>query len=118
ITLYEAAVVPTALPINAVEGQAFSGPVTTFVDPAGPEVVGNYAAMIDWGDGTASTAGTISLSGNTFTVFGTHTYAEEGQYVVSMMIDHEAASCACIFETLATVADAPLLASANPVSAT
>lgn len=80
-------------------------------------MVGDYAATIDWGDGSAPTAGAISLSGTTYTVFGAHTYAEEGRYVMSMTIQHETTGT-CIFESIATVADAALLASANAVSTT
>jgi hypothetical protein len=116
ITLYDAALSPTALPISATERTAFSGVVATFIDTGGPEVLADYSATIDWGDGTAPTAGTIG-GGPTFTVTGSHTYAEEGSYVVSITVNHETTGT-CIFETTATVADAALTASGTPVSAT
>jgi len=39
-------------------------------------------ATINWGDGTLPTQGTVSLSGNTYTVTGTHTYNKEGTYPI------------------------------------
>src|SRR5439155_12234439 len=51
-----------------------------------------------------------------YTISGTHTYAEEGRYVISMTVDHETIST-CIFETSATVADAPPNGTAKAVSA-
>jgi hypothetical protein len=39
-----------------------------------------YHAVISWGDGTYSAASAIILSGGTFLVLGSHTYAEEGTY--------------------------------------
>jgi autotransporter-associated beta strand protein len=40
----------TALNINPSEGSAFSGPVATFTDPGGSENLGDYSALINWGD--------------------------------------------------------------------
>jgi autotransporter-associated beta strand protein len=117
ITLYDAALSPTALPVSATEGAAFTVPVATFIDTGGPEAISDYVATIDWGDGMPADTGTISLSSGTFTVTGSHTYAEEGRYVVSLSVQHETTGT-CIFETIATVADAPLNATANPVGAT
>ena len=51
--------------------------VATFTDVGGPEPIGNYSAAIDWGDGSSASAGTVSLASGTFTVQGSHTYAEE-----------------------------------------
>jgi hypothetical protein len=67
----------TGNPIQALEGQAFSGPVATFTDsdPAS-EGAGHYQATIDWGDSSTS-AGVISGSGSSYTVSGTHTWLEE-----------------------------------------
>ena len=72
--------------------------VATFTDPGGPEPnssdpsgsIGNhYQATIDWGDTSDPDIGTIGLSGSTFTVTGSHTYAKEGTYTITTMIDHE-----------------------------
>jgi hypothetical protein len=60
----------------AVEGvPSATQTVATFTDPGSPEGVGDYSAMIDWGDGTAPSLGTITQSGTVYTVSGSHTYA-------------------------------------------
>jgi phosphodiesterase/alkaline phosphatase D-like protein len=48
-----------------------------------------YTASIDWGDGTPSTTGTVTLAGSTFAVSGNHTYAEEGNFTVTTSITHD-----------------------------
>jgi hypothetical protein len=40
----------------------------------------DYTAIIYWGDGSSSPASAITQSGGTFSVHGSHTYAEEGAY--------------------------------------
>jgi phosphodiesterase/alkaline phosphatase D-like protein len=53
-----------------------------------PTLGNNYTATIDWGDKTQPTTGVVTLSGNTFSVSGNHTYQEEGQYHIKTMITH------------------------------
>ena len=67
-----------------------SGAVTlaTFTD-ATPSAAGNYTATIDWGDGGTTpdtSAGTVTLAGNLFTVTGSHTYSTRGEYPVSVSV--------------------------------
>ncbi len=116
-TVSDPAVIATAVPVTAVEGQAFSGkPVATFTDPGGAEGVGDYSATIDWGDGTTST-GTITPGGGTFTVSGDHTYAEESAadhpgsnpYDITVTISHEAAPTTTV-HTSAVVSDPAVVA--------
>jgi len=98
------AAVPTVVGVSASEGAAFgNAAVATFTDPGGAEVLTDYSATINWGDGTNST-GTISVSGGVFTVAGSHTYAEEGSYTVSATISHDSAASASATGT-ATVTD-------------
>src|SRR5262249_32060927 len=52
-------------------------------------VASDFVAMIDWGDGTTS-AGTISGSGGAFSVSGSHTYAQGGQYTVDALVADDA----------------------------
>ena len=67
--------------INATATVQFSGAVD---NPASCNAVGGSAtAMIDWGDGTADTTGTISASD---VISGTHTYAATGTYEGSVTI--------------------------------
>ena len=82
---------------TAVEGQAFAGTVATFTDPGTPtgEPLNEYAATIDWGDGSTPSVGTITETpGNpaVFTVSGTHAYAEESDpgtpYEITVTVQH------------------------------
>jgi hypothetical protein len=75
--------VVSVLAIHPKEGLLFNGPVATFTDPAGGPP-SNYVASINWGDGSPITAGTITLSGGTFTVSGSHTYSEEGAPILQV----------------------------------
>src|ERR1700736_2445434 len=63
---------------SATEGTAINGEVATFADTsAGPHTSGDYRANIDWGDGTTTLGAAVTGSGQSFTVSGSHTYADE-----------------------------------------
>ena len=83
--------------------QAFTAPVATFTDSylGSP---GDFSASIDWGDSTTST-GTITQSGSTFTVNGTHTYAAHGTYAPTVTITSIAGTTASVSDSV-VVADA------------
>ena len=99
------AVVATGVAFNAVARVTLSGQVVaTFTDPAGAEAVTDYRATINWGDGTASSTGSITISGSTFTVSGSHTYGEMGAYPTTVTISHETAPSSQASST-ATVSD-------------
>jgi ELWxxDGT repeat protein len=104
--------------LSFVEGASGGGVVATFrdADPAGQ--VGDYTATIDWGDGSNS-AGTVTANGNGFAVNGTHTYAEErGSVTVPITVTiTDFAFGQVVVSSSATVADAPLKASAIAVTA-
>jgi len=75
--------------ITAQEGVSFNGPVASFTDSdSSQSSVANFSATIAWGDGTTS-AGTIT-SGATFGVTGTHTYADEGNFTVTITVTDSA----------------------------
>src|SRR5260370_41079544 len=80
------------LPAAGQEGAAIgaiSG-IATFTDPAGAEVVGDYTATINWGDGSTDTGTVVNSGGNTFRVDAPdHTYAEEGSYTVNVTLKHD-----------------------------
>ncbi len=70
-------------------------------------------ATINWGDGTLPTQGTVSLSGNTYTVTGSHTYEKEGDYPITTTIAQQGYNATVFTTTInntATVADAGLSA--------
>jgi uncharacterized repeat protein (TIGR01451 family) len=99
-----------ASPVNVVAPLNVSTtvPVATFTDPSGDTVVGNFAATIDWGDGTTPTAGVISLgSGGTFTVTGTHTFTTLGTFNMSVSITHAGSAGVTVTPTATVINPAP-----------
>jgi hypothetical protein len=91
--------------------------VATFTD-TDPSPVTDYSATIDWGDGT-TTAGTVSQSGNSFKVNGTHTYAEEvaastpEQLTVTIQENNGADQDTATAQSTASVADADVFTVGN-----
>ncbi len=115
---------PTA---SSTEGAAFSGPVASFADgnPTAPLTDYNYV-MINWGDGTPATIGTVSQpggAGTPFVVGGVHTYADAGvnggtgHYPIVVNV-HDVDGSTLAIASTADVADVPLSVSGklNPTS--
>jgi uncharacterized repeat protein (TIGR01451 family) len=59
--------------------------VATFTHASAVEPTSAFSATINWGDGTSS-AGTISLSGSTYVVRGSHTYSGGGRHTISTTV--------------------------------
>ncbi len=59
--------------------------VATFAHASGVEPTSAFVATINWGDGSNS-AGTITLSGSTYTVKGSHTYSQNGSRTVTATV--------------------------------
>jgi PKD repeat protein len=59
--------------------------VATFTHANGVEPASAFIATVNWGDGSTS-AGTITQSGTTYTVKGSHTYAKNGTYTVTTTV--------------------------------
>jgi hypothetical protein len=118
ITAAGSAIAPT-------EGTPFTGTVATFTDPDPHGDAADYAATIDWGDGTPPTTATITKgTDGKFSVSGSHTYADESSYQPSITItDPDTRFNTATVTATARVADAPLTASGtstpstNPVNA-
>ena len=100
--------------INGVEGQTLQNvPVATFT---GPSSSAGTTAIINWGDGTASTGviGGPDQNG-VFTVTGTHTYAEEGTpehggpFVITVSVISGTTTASVTDNT--NIADAPIVGS-------
>jgi hypothetical protein len=90
---------PAVVPTGGFTATAYAGvassmqPLVVFTDPGGAEALPDYSALINWGDNSAPSAGTISFNAGTgvFTVQGGHPYARTGNYVVTVTIHHDAA---------------------------
>jgi subtilisin-like proprotein convertase family protein len=128
-------------PVDGVGGQVLqlteatdSGTVLvgTFTDPGGDEPLASYAAVINWGDGTASTPATISPNPNAagFIIEGTHRYGEDsvvldtatGQfvdrpYVITITITTGGANPVVITSS-ASVANQPVQLTPSTITAT
>jgi RHS repeat-associated protein len=103
--------------IHAVEGQAFTGTVATFIPPDPGAQAGDFAATIDWGDGHTST-GTVAEDANgTFSVVASNTYAAEGAYPIEVEVDGPD-GYAAVATGLAEVAFAPITSAGTSFSAT
>ncbi|HEX5443119.1 MAG TPA: TIGR03118 family protein, partial [Pirellulales bacterium] len=98
------------------EGNAFSGTVATFSDGDGNTLPGAYSATIGWGDGNTTT-GAIVAEGGGFAVQGQHTYADEGDVVVTVSISDTDGDSATT-TSLVHVADAPLTGVNRTISLT
>jgi hypothetical protein len=63
-----------------------SGALATFTDSVPGTAASDYTATVDWGDGSASSPGTITANGNGFTVTGSHAYGTPGAYTITVTI--------------------------------
>jgi len=96
----------TARSFQSAEGTAATSTVADFAGGQAP-----FTAAVNWGDGSSS-AGSITGS----SVAGTHTYAEEGSYTVSVTVT-DARGLSGSGSATATISDAPLLAAGRNVTA-
>lgn len=69
--------------IRPVEGAEFTSTVATFTDEVTRAVPADYVATITWGDGAVS-AGTITGSGGSYAIAGTHTYEQYRTYPIEV----------------------------------
>jgi virginiamycin B lyase len=84
----------SALTVRAFEGVPVSAQVAVFSDTI-PQPATSYSAAINWGDGT-SNAGTVVQVSGSFGVNGTHTYAIEGTYTISITISRNIGAAAAL----------------------
>ena len=98
--------------ISATEGSGFTGTVASFTDPNGGEPASQYTATIDWGDGSTSAGQISGPTGGPFTVSGSHTYTEEGNYTVTVTVTNvDYSADQGVSQSAATIADAALSSS-------
>jgi streptogramin lyase len=95
----------------ATEDLSFSTGVASFIDANPNALISDFTATIAWGDGTNS-SGTITQPGGigtSFNVTGSHLYADEGTYSVTVQVADPLNATGTAVST-ADVADAPLTA--------
>jgi hypothetical protein len=105
-TVADAALSGQMAAVGSTEGAAFSGVVASFTDADPGAAASDYAATINWGDGHNS-VGKVAAAGNGFTVSSNNTYAEEGNWLVSVTVTDVGGYILSLSGT-ATVADASL----------
>ncbi len=115
----------TAGTVSASGGVAGLTPTTlsaTFTDANRNAPTSDFSGTINWGDGTLANpdittfgSSAVSGSGGSYTVSGSHQYAEEGPYAITVTINDVGGSTTSDSGST-TVADAPL--TAGTVSAT
>jgi Zn-dependent metalloprotease len=100
--------------VSIPEGQAFSGQIATFTDPAAAPVSA-YTATISWGDDSLPTTGLIqSVGGGVFTVDGAHTYTAGGKFTVTITVDKSGGGGSASDTTSINVIPYPITGSAVP----
>src|SRR5205807_2403015 len=100
------------------EGASIGGPFTgvaTFTDPAGQgvETAADFSATVNWGDGVTNSATVVSDGGGNYHVnIPDHTYADEGNYNLSVTVTHDALPPVTSNTSVLTVNDADNLSPA------
>src|SRR5206468_3646898 len=90
-------------------------------DPGGSEALSEYSATIDWGDNSnADATGTLSYdsASHQFTLSGSHTYLEEGEYTATVTIHHGAAPDSVVTDSISVSDPAVIAVGGFSVSAT
>ncbi|HVA47726.1 MAG TPA: TIGR03118 family protein [Pirellulales bacterium] len=90
--------------VSATEGSPFTGAVATFTDTRAGADASGFSATIDWGDGTTTT-GTVGESAGTFTVSGTHTFADEGPFTITSVVQDIGGTARATVHSTASAAD-------------
>jgi hypothetical protein len=111
-----AAVNVTATNFTVAEGATFNGQVGAFSASDTSKTAASFTATIAWGDAT-TTAGTVAGSSGSFTVSGTHTYADEGSFSTTVTVTQSSPSATGSANGTATVTEADAL-SGHPVTFT
>jgi hypothetical protein len=101
-TVTDYAIDATGVPIpDQSTGQGFTVPVATFTDANPNAPLGEFTALIDWGDGSSAGDGDISQPagvGTTFDVSGGHTYSTAATFTVTVTISDPGGASAVVTE--------------------
>jgi parallel beta-helix repeat protein len=122
VVVGSASITATSNGITATEGNAFSGTVGSFTDAAGASSnPSDLSAVITWGDGATSSATLVETTptSGVFTVSGSHTYAEYGDYTLSYAVTEAGATSPFASNTsTAAVSAATITPTATNITAT
>jgi uncharacterized protein (TIGR03118 family) len=114
--VFDPVLVDPGVNVKAVAGAPFQGQVASFSTTDLSAKVGEFTAVVNWGDGQASSGAIVETGAGSFLVMGEHTYAQWGTYSVSVTIaDDEGQSVSD--SSIATVAPASIQAQAVPIVA-
>jgi uncharacterized repeat protein (TIGR01451 family) len=83
-TVNEPAIV-VSTPITTTSKKLNNFTAATFTHAGGVEPASAFAATINWGDGKSS-QGSVTLSGGTYSVRGSHTYTGSGSHTITTMV--------------------------------
>jgi len=65
-----------------------------FADANTTSTTADFTATIDWGDGSPSSTGTVSGSGGSYSITGSHTYASTGYFTIKVHVADDGGSTA------------------------
>ena len=82
----------SVLSFSALQGQAYAGSVASFSSNDAGQPAGVFSAQIDWGDGTAPSAGSVSGAAGSYSIAGSHVYAVPGSYQLTVTLSDGAGS--------------------------
>jgi hypothetical protein len=86
-TVGDAALSASGLAIAPIPSTAFKGSVANFSDANTAAPLSDFTALIDWGDGTTPTTGTVaSTVQGGFSVSGMHIYPQNGTFITTTSI--------------------------------
>jgi uncharacterized protein (TIGR03118 family) len=106
----------TGATITPTQNSPFTGTVATFTDAFAGAVAADFTATIDWGDGSSTSTGAVTLAGGTFTVSGTHTYAASGSQSIHVVIKDTNGTASATATSTANLVVSTLTAVGVPVS--
>jgi virginiamycin B lyase len=103
-------IVATGVSLTEVQGHNCTDVVANFTDADTGRSASNFTVTINWGDNTPldTTTGTVtqtgtSPTGNSFSVSGTHTYANKGNFTITVTIHDTADGIDAVTTSTATV---------------
>ena len=119
VQAYPISVTPT--PLTATKNTPLTGAIlATFQAPGLTLPASSYQVSINWGDGSPldTTTPTVTQSGSTFTVRGSHTYSTIGNYqaTLNILVPQQGTTGNINVPTVVpiSVLDAPLVVTAGP----